>query len=709
MLIDKKTDLPLLPPGSFYLPAVSRNADRYFSDTERAIYIPLHRPDQLIQPFPIRTNVVLVNKQQTRAAPPVLHVSKEGEEEEDEEQDRDGEEEEEDTEAINEEEEEEEEDNEEDPNLGSIREPAVTPPTKTHSGALDLVMTLYPNLPKLVSPSHFNSQAMKNLLKFNKTPVTANSGSAGFIHEAKVVTPPKGYLPQLSPKPTPKPAIFHSKPPPSGNTLVTQLKSPNIYAPDQRHHPTASTSGISNTIQFTPFTPDDISPLNFLLPPASSSLEQVTATDQPETRSNYIVGPNGDLAANSSSASQNPLKVIPAPKFDFSWNLYHPSPISEVSHQQSNGSELVHLLVLDGERQAEKSKSQRDSVRKPESLNELHVVGETREIVVRSKMATSGSESGNHVNRPGFIDSVDIVTGFYEDVTTTTKNDILLAAGQNASSRFVSSTTEPPTGNQETPSTPSSIINVTNSSSSRTTVEEAATTTTPANVQIDDVVKSSVPTPKLFGDFQPSMFGRFPHHHLVPQHRPHQSNLVPKVPKVPLHPPAIHVVHDANEDVFSATRLPNIAEDSHVAGSQIHESSVYEENLPRIHPIKPLDTQGKSSTAHYKKGKMSPKGAMYTVTQGHSKVKFFGFNALHNGELRSVDGKYILVQQKEPDWKSNPYIPVRISTTTHQTIKHIPKKSIPISSRRKSTSRSTEFSPKKPNADPPSRSPSLIV
>jgi hypothetical protein len=113
----KKNDYTL-PPGSFYLPAVSRKDHQYYSDSEKAIYIPLRRKDPLIQSFPVTTRVVLVNKNQPvtpvvfSPPPATYHISKEGDEEEVEET-----EEQETRSSTEEEEEDEEEDNEEDPNI----------------------------------------------------------------------------------------------------------------------------------------------------------------------------------------------------------------------------------------------------------------------------------------------------------------------------------------------------------------------------------------------------------------------------------------------------------------------------------------------------------------------------------------------------------------------------------------------------------------
>ena len=53
----------------------------------------------------------------------------------------------------------------------------------------------------------------------------------------------------------------------------------------------------------------------------------------------------------------------------------------------------------------------------------------------------------------------------------------------------------------------------------------------------------------------------------------------------------------------------------------------------------------------YKAGKISPKGAMYTVTQGHSKVKFFGFNALHRPGVGDPDA---ILDGDSSEWKLVP-------------------------------------------------------
>lgn len=738
-LINKKADYPLLPPGSFYLPAVSRQTNQYFSNSEQAIYIPLRRPDQATQVYPMRTNVVFVgNKQQPPAPLPppsgtdAVYLSKEGDEEEEEE------------EKV-EEEEIDEEENEEDLTLSSI------PPTKTHSGALDLVMTLYPSLPKLMSSSPFTTQGIKNLLKINKNPALppVNAGGASVIHDAKVVAPPQGYLPQWPSKPilpvvTAKPNLLAK--PIGSNTLLSQSRKPSYYAPDQRHHPTATNGFTKTAIQFTPFTPDDISPLNFLLPAASSSLSSSSSSadkvatgalaDQADTRSNnYGTLPsNGEsLAESNVHITQSPLKVVPAPKLDFSWNLFQPLA-SEVSHQQTAASDfplfsLTRLTSHSQPRQQEKSQSQQgqreqQEQTKPESSGHLLVPGETGEIVVRTKMATSstssGNDSGNRVNRPGISDSVDIITGYYNDQSPTAsssssssdkpwnliKNGILPAEQSSTVSASLLSSTTPsqPSDDKERQTTVPSLTTLV------VAAEEVITTTTTTaapSTRNDETVKPAITSiPKLYGNFQP-MVEKFPHR-VEPQDRSHQPGLVSEIPLVSPSSPAIRVIQDEDDDVYSAPRLPDIADDQHVAGSQIHETSVYEENLPRVRPIKAQSTdsegEGKSSTPYYKVGKMSPKGAMYTVTQGHSKVKFFGFNALHNGELKPIDAKFFLLQQEqqdrleqeEHDWKFSPYLPVRLSTNINPAFKVVPKKSIPISGGKKSGIRPVFFAKRPP-------------
>ena len=731
----KKNDYTL-PPGSFYLPAVSRKDHQYYSDSEKAIYIPLRRKDPLIQSFPVTTRVVLVNQNQPvtpvvfSPPPAVYHISKEGDEEEVEET-----EEQETRSSTEEEEEEEEEDNEEDSNIHPQHKPTIQPttPVQSHSSALDLVMTLYPNLPKLIPPSYFNSQTIKNFLKLNNNRPPNGGGEIGstsVIHEAKVVTPPQGYLPQLFPKPILKPAIV------KGNALLTQFKSPNkvnfggtvsssSYPLDQtRHQSTKPTAGPSKTtIQFVPFTPEDISPLNFLLPPVSSATERVTVADQPDTRSNYIAGviptSNVDLIADSNVhiTQRDPLKIVPAPKLDFAWNQFQPLP-SEISHQPSAASDLTLLSVLANNNQQQQQhheqqqqqhheqpqqqqhheqQQQKEQVHQQDerkSVSDFHqsffVPSETAEVVVRSKMATSGSDSGNdaRIRPPG--ESADIITGYFD--------------GQPV----LSTTIIPPTEVLKEIQTTTTIRRTT---VSPIPVEEIATTTAPS--RDDEIARTTIPSiPELQGNFQPS-FGKFPYSSGPPQDQSHQPELVSDVPLVSPSP-TIRVFKDQEDHhIFLVPHgLPNLADDQHVAGSQIHETSVYEENIPRVRPIKPQSAaqegEGKSSAPYYKTGKMSPKGAMYTVTQGHSKVKFFGYNALHNGELKPIDGKYLASllhkheqqQQHEPDWKFRSYLPIRSpGGGSNSAFKVVPKKSIPIANGRKPAIRPVFFAKRPGNPD----------
>ena len=225
---------------------------------------------------------------------------------------------------------------------------------------------------------------------------------------------------------------------------------------------------------------------------------------------------------------------------------------------------------------------------------------------------------------------------------------------------------------------------------------------------------ASISSPKLHGDFRP-MF-----------HNDHQARSeAPSPSAAPVTDQVIH--HDPkfmeevaapvlvpfrptppldDDDVFAVPQSPDLFEDQQVADSQIHETTAYE-NLPHIVSVKPseaAEAAGKSSVPFfYKPGKLSPKGAMYTwngnVYEGHSKVKFFGFNALHGAEMKYQDGKYILFQGSEPvGWRFSPYLPVKSSPAS--SVKVVPKKSVPISSSGKPTIRPVFFA-KRPLEDTP--------
>lgn len=700
----KKNDYTL-PPGSFYLPAVSRKDHKYYSDSEKAIYIPLRRKEPQIQSFPVRTRVVLVNKNKpvtpvVFSPPPAFYNKKDDDEEEEE-----VEEEQEDRTAD-----EEDQDNEDDQ---TAKDDQSTTPVQSHSSALDLVMTLYPNLPKLIPTPYFSTQNIKNFLKLHGRPpnigAEVSSGSStSVIHEVKVVTPPQGYLPQLLPKPTIKPSLIKE------NALLTQSRLPSkanagavsFYPSNWTYQLTAPTTGPARTtIQFVPFTSEDISPLNFLLPSVASATERVTATDQPDARSNYVVGilppPNGDLIADANVhiTQKEPIKIVPAPKLDFSWNQYQPVP-SETAPQSNEGGDFTSPNVLPNNDRKENDLQQVQKGQDPQHETRISPVqqeqspGETAEVVVRSKMATSENNSGNDGHWLENTDSADIITGFF-------------------SGPAISSTIKPIQDEREIQTTTPPIP--------RTTippipVEQIATTTVVS--RDDEIARPAIPSiPELHGNFQPS-FGKFPYNNR-PQDHPRQPELAFNVPLVS-QSPAIRVAkNDENSSsIFSASLgLPNLADDQHVAGSQIHETSVYEENIPRVRPIKPQSAasegEGKSSTPFYKVGKMSPQGAMYTVTQGHSKVKFFGYNALHNGELKPIEGKYFTSllkkheqQQRDSDWKFSPYLPVRLSSGgTNPAFKIIPKKSIPISNGKKSTIRPVFFA-KRPSSSNTANGPS---
>jgi hypothetical protein len=371
--------------------------------------------------------------------------------------------------------------------------------------------------------------------------------------------------------------------------------------------------------------------------------------------------------SNVHITQRDPLKIVPAPKLDFLWNQFRPLP-AEISHQPSAASDLTQqpsvVTNINQHHKQQQPQNGQDHKQQDErtSASVLHqnyfVPPETAEVVVRSKMATSGSESGNDVRTHPTGDSADIITGYFDGqpILPTT---ILQTT--------ISPTTISPAEEKEKQTTTTTTTTTRGTTVPPIPVEEIATTTATVPSRTDEMVRPTIPSiPELHGNFQPS-FGKFPYSSPSPQDHSHQPELA---------------------------------------------SDVYEENIPRVRPIKPQsaaqEVEVKASAPYYKMGKMSPKGAMYTVTQGHSKVKFFGYNALHNGELKPIDSKYLASllqkheqQQLEHDWKFSPYLPIRSTGGGgHSAFKSVPKKSIPIANGKKPTIRPVFFA-KRPGSSNP--------
>ena len=193
-------------------------------------------------------------------------------------------------------------------------------------------------------------------------------------------------------------------------------------------------------------------------------------------------------------------------------------------------------------------------------------------------------------------------------------------------------------------------------------------------------------------------------------------------------PQAIVAVAVHQDDLSFAPRLPistaktsQMDDDQSVSESKVHGTTSHEVKPPQVlaigeRPEPHAERSAKVVSPHrkslaYKPGKISPKGAMYTVAQGHSKVRFFGFNALHKA-LKNADGSYILYAE-DPEWKNNPYVPAKVSPLLGSIaggtlVKRLPKKSVSISAQRnRPSARPVYFAKRQPT--PASDEPTLAV
>lgn len=563
-------------------------------------------------------------------------------------------------------------------------------------------MTVYPNLPKFLPQSPTSNHGVKTSTGPHQQPAKAMS----VIHETKVVTPPQGYLPSLLLKPgnkPPQPLRSSSSIKQSGNDLVTHLKSAPI-SNNNKNNPAASVyhqpgkqpalPSVANktAFLFTPFTIDDISPLNFFIHPHLAHVSTTTTTERIAPDLQHLHQPHRDQLVEQSAhvpsvnhhLRNQHIPHVPLKSMDFRWNVSAPPSEWYRSAQQKQ--------------QQPPAKEDGPASSAASSHQVLKVPGDGGEIVVRTKMAAFGSSSNNNSTTVGTdssghdSESIEIITGYIED-------DHPSSSSSNGSKSFVQYGFQQPSVSSVQHDSSPSIVG-----------------THPSTASPD--LTSSASSPKLHGDFLPMLHQ--PHHHS--HHQPAGSEAVavtsapteeplsadPKfmeeVPAPVLAPfrptPALD-----DDDVFAVPQSPDLFEDQQVADSQIHETTAYE-NLPHVVSVKPSDSvTGKSSLPFfYKPGKLSPKGAMYTwngnVYEGHSKVKFFGFNALHGAEMKYQDGKYVLFQGSEPvGWRFSPYLPVKVPSTISPAVKVVPKKSVPISaSSGKSPIRPVFFAKRTPEA-----------
>jgi len=650
----------------------------------------------------VRTQVVLVKPNAPPKLPPTARLNNKDDEEEEEEEEEDDDDEEEETRG---------------PNNGSLEEADENSNSVNgfvSKNPLDLVMTVYPNLPKFLPPSQLlnsgNHHGLKNT-RLRQQPGSQQPAKAmSVIHEVKVVTPPHGYLPSLSLKPGAGEGKIRSPIKPggtaAGNDPLTQLKSsaqilkssaaaavsPTVHHDQHNNKPTAPVA-ITHSHQapkYTPFTTDDISPLNFIYPPLPGILSAST-TERITTDLQHLHQPHRDQLAEASghvlpsNSQHNYVPHVHPKSMDFRWNVSAPpsgwfrSPSNTLQQQQRPQNE-------------QQQQPQQPTKQEGSSTHlDLVVPGDTSEVIVRTKMATSPNVGAGNSGQLYSVapssnsgDAIEIITGYFDDPSAS--DDI--------------KPLDEPVLPQTTlsPSPPPSLSTDVNGG------QETDLTSAP-----------SISSPKLHGDFQPmdNHDGSSHHHHHNEPHladpvgqdernKPtdeehHQPTFMEEVPAPALGPLRPTSAPDDDDGVYGIPRSPDLlfndSPDQQVADSQIHETTAYEENLPKVIPLKPheaaeADSEKWSSLLYYKPGKLSPKGAMYTINQGHSKVKFFGFNALHGAaELLYPDGKYLLFhQQTEPGWvgsRFNPYLPVRVPQRSHASSsgKIVPKKSVPVSSK----------------------------
>ena len=563
-----------MPPGSFFLPAVNRvHPEKYYSETEQSIYIPTSGPRGHNHQFHPQTRVVLVKNKPNEQ-------------------------------------------------IDSLT------PTRGSSGPLDLVMTVYPHLPELLPQPH-------------------DSTSHSVVHEVRMVTPAHGYLPtnlKLGP--------------PRGNGLISP--QPTNIQPHGFNDQHLSGSGNSQSIQYHSFTEQDISPLNFIRPSArhplaggiqnpnsgfNSDLHSLPDSVRPSTRNPYASSAQY-LNAGSDSGFHSGQQEQHSSLDFFKPSTHDPlrsnvetinsgSDFGFVSSQQMH-SNIQVVSPQDSQLDPTTSKPQEplnwqhDPVgadangaptrnlvhQKHKHQDILTIPGHSREIIVRTKMATFPDS---------ITDSDDSSFAGIEIITKDSDNDHVLyvvgnrtnfkpsdqlfhlnsvSADQTASpvtsSIQVSEThpqTEPNTIQKE--SLPSNQLSQPGSSS--------------ANKSISFVgLKTKFQVPEISETHQKSVDGSPPQAAAAESH----GDLKTTASRIP---------HSVQEDATKNTTEIS-ALTSNDQASKIFETSTKQEQEEEV---KDLDGTESIAKPFYKFRTISPKGAVYTVKQGHSKVKFFGFNALH--------------------------------------------------------------------------------
>ena len=691
-----------LPPGSFMLPAVGKNQEEYYSKTEQALYIPLRATEQ---PFPVQTQVVLVQpKADTTSAEDLYHHK------EDEGRPRP---------LVR--------PYHSDPADGS----AHPPRPKSAAAPLDLVMTVYPNLPALLPQSQSN-HGVKSVHEPKATAAGGappSGGSISVIHEVKVITPPQGYLP-ASVQPQQKQQqeaaaviVGGGKPSAAGNDLITELKAPTGTSDS---HASASTNNVASThlaahsplfqvdapsadqtghaVRYVSFTPDDVSPSNAVQHGPSSDRNDVLRSPEESFSSNQVL-PQGQVQDVNNPGS---IQVIPMSFADGRLTL----PFDQGARQPHH---IDHLHF-----------SKTPATGTPQSPQRFHVPGQTAEVVIGSKFQFPNDQPPQQPLQLSPSNQQFIVTGNFNNREFTKDGGIPVFGVPS----FLPNQLQSSQDKSDRPFQPPDEELVTG----RPNADQLI----PFHAQQDKQVPGIVihqderpdasqyvkpALPQLQGNFKPMLDHGQPLY-TPPVHDPldyfQEADKVSDQDKPSAREEdeseeeeddeedegdeeaasvdneqvnqagetSVSTTPASGEDGIPVSHLQASHADGQVAESKIHEGASHEEKSPQVMAIKP-DARGPKHHHHhrkpvlYKPGKSSPKGAMYTVTQGHSKVKFFGYNALHKA-MKHPDGTYVLYTE-DPDWKISPYLP--ITSTSMDTIaggtlvKRIPKKSISISAK----------------------------
>ena len=633
-----------MPPGSFFLPAVNHvNPEKYYSETEQSIYIPVVGQQVHDHQFRPQTRVVLVKNKPNEQ-------------------------------------------------IDSLT------PIRGSSGPLDLVMTVYPHLPELLPQPHDSSAhsvvhevrmvtPAHGYLPTNLKPASPRGN--GPISSQPINVQPQGFNDQhLSGSTSKAHSIrYHSftqqdiSPlnfirPSARNPHITKVQSTSSIAgfnsglnpgfnSDQRTHSLLKFIKPSSHDTFITSAQNPNSgfnsgqqaykPLNFIRPSArdphisnvqnssSGSDSEFVFSREVHSSLNFIhssaQGPHNDSGKDSNSVSDagfvpsrqmhSSIQVVPQ---DFESNLSTFRSQGQLQQQHPNDEDTKVVPAINVTQQQRQI---------------LMIPGNSGEIVVRTKMATFPDFAADSSD-PSF-DGIEIITKDPND------EGVLFVIGNRTDFK---SSVQPfqlsPTGTNESFNSVQGQIQVsqipeqTESDFTQNDFKETnqllQSNSSGGNESSSSVrPKTQIQIPENSEIHQKSVDGSPPQATAAESHADSKTT-------------AGHIPHfilvDATKNTTQIPSQPPSDEPGKISETYTEKAEEKgDKQEEEKEEVKDLDETESMVKPFYKFRTISPKGAVYTVKQGHSKVKFFGFNALH-GPFKRVPE--VTTEKKSlADWTVN--------------------------------------------------------